>query len=101
MFAFEHAGIVPDVIVLSKAIGGSLPLSVVIYDKDLDQWNPGAHIGTFRGNQMAMAAGTATLKFIKETNLLDHVDQLGNRMQAHLKDIQKMYLLSVMFEEED
>ena len=55
----------PDVIVLSKAIGGSLPLSVVIYDQDLDQWNPGAHIGTFRGNQMAMAAGTATLKFIK------------------------------------
>ncbi|MFJ5963835.1 aspartate aminotransferase family protein [Bacillus sp. NPDC093026] len=89
MFAFEHAGIVPDVIVLSKAIGGSLPLSVVIYDKDLDQWNPGAHIGTFRGNQMAMAAGTATLKFIKETNLLDHVDQLGERMQASLKDIQK------------
>ncbi|MDR0121100.1 aspartate aminotransferase family protein [Bacillus pumilus] len=89
MFAFEHAGIVPDVIVLSKAIGGSLPLSVVIYDQDLDQWNPGAHIGTFRGNQMAMAAGTATLKFIKETNLLDHVEQLGDRMQAHLKDIQK------------
>ncbi|WP_353856164.1 aspartate aminotransferase family protein [Bacillus sp. Bos-x628] len=89
MFAFEHAGIVPDVIVLSKAIGGSLPLSVVIYDKDLDQWNPGAHIGTFRGNQMAMAAGTATLKFIKETNLLDHVEQLGERMQASLKDIQK------------
>ncbi|MFP3360322.1 aminotransferase class III-fold pyridoxal phosphate-dependent enzyme, partial [Planococcus sp. SIMBA_143] len=46
MFAFEHAGIVPDVIVLSKAIGGSLPLSVVIYDQDLDKWNPGAHIGT-------------------------------------------------------
>ncbi|WP_226567548.1 aspartate aminotransferase family protein [Bacillus stratosphericus] len=89
MFAFEHAGIVPDVIVLSKAIGGSLPLSVVIYDKDLDQWNPGAHIGTFRGNQMAMAAGTATLKFIKETNLLDHVEELGERMQDSLKDIQK------------
>lgn len=89
MFAFEHAGVVPDVIVLSKAIGGSLPLSVVIYDKDLDQWNPGAHIGTFRGNQMAMAAGTATLKYIKETNLLDHVEALGQRMQANLKDIQK------------
>ena len=50
MFAFEHAGIIPDVLVLSKAIGGSLPLSVVIYNKDLDLWSPGAHIGTFRGN---------------------------------------------------
>ncbi|MGE6630933.1 aspartate aminotransferase family protein [Bacillus sp. NPDC077027] len=89
MFAFEHAGIVPDVIVLSKAIGGSLPLSVVIYDKDLDKWNPGAHIGTFRGNQMAMAAGTATLKYIKETNLLDQVEKLGTSMQNSLKEIQK------------
>ena len=63
MFAFEHAGIIPDVIVLSKAIGGSLPLSVVIYDQDLDQWGPGAHIGTFRGNQMAMAAGSSCMSF--------------------------------------
>ena len=73
----------------------------MIYDKDLDQWNPGAHIGTFRGNQMAMAAGTATLKYIKETNLLDHVEALGQRMQANLKDIQNKCLLSVMCEEED
>ncbi len=50
LFAFEHAGIIPDVLVLSKAIGGSLPLSVVIYNEALDIWNPGAHIGTFRGN---------------------------------------------------
>ena len=57
MFAFEHADIVPDVIVLSKAIGGSLPLAVVVYDESLDVWQPGAHAGTFRGNQMAMAAG--------------------------------------------
>ncbi|WP_408010507.1 aspartate aminotransferase family protein [Pseudalkalibacillus sp. A8] len=90
-FAFEHAGIVPDVIVLSKAIGGSLPLSVVIYDKDLDQWGPGAHIGTFRGNQMAMAAGTATLQYIKENNLSEHADRMGDKLQAMLKELQKKY----------
>ncbi|HCI2762291.1 TPA: diaminobutyrate--2-oxoglutarate transaminase family protein [Pseudomonas aeruginosa] len=43
MFAFEHAGIVPDVVVLSKAIGGSLPLAVVVYREWLDKWQPGAH----------------------------------------------------------
>lgn len=41
LFAFEHAGIIPDVLVLSKAIGGSLPLSVVIYNSKLDVWKPG------------------------------------------------------------
>lgn len=89
MFAFEHAGIIPDVIVLSKAIGGSLPLSVVVYDRDLDQWAPGAHIGTFRGNQMAMAAGTATLKYMKENGILLHVEKAGAKFMQHLQDIQR------------
>ncbi|ARI76610.1 aspartate aminotransferase family protein [Halobacillus mangrovi] len=89
MFSFEHAGIVPDAFVLSKAIGGSLPLSVVVYDESLDTWEPGAHIGTFRGNQMAMAAGTATLKHVKE-NLLDvHAEKLGAHLLQSLKQIQQ------------
>ena len=46
---------------MSKAIGGSLPLAVIAYDQDLDVWSPGAHTGTFRGNTLAMATGTATL----------------------------------------
>ncbi|AOH57340.1 diaminobutyrate--2-oxoglutarate transaminase [Peribacillus muralis] len=89
MFAFEHAGIIPDVLVLSKAIGGSLPLSVVIYHKDLDVWTPGAHIGTFRGNQLAMAAGTASLKFMKQANLIEHAAKMGEKLQDILKDLQK------------
>ncbi len=86
-FAFEHASIVPDVIVSSKAIGGSLPLSVVIYDKEFDQWGPGAHIGTFRGNQMAMAAGTATMKYIKEHRLTEHAAEMGTRLMDALSHV--------------
>lgn len=89
LFAFEHAGIIPDVIVLSKAIGGSLPLSVVIYDRELDRWSPGAHIGTFRGNQMAMAAGTATLRFIKANDLVSHVGQVGDTLIRSLRHLQE------------
>jgi diaminobutyrate-2-oxoglutarate transaminase len=59
LFAVEHAGVVPDVLVLSKAIGGGLPLAVLVYAAALDRWPPGAHTGTFRGNQLAMAAGAA------------------------------------------
>ncbi|PWW32051.1 diaminobutyrate aminotransferase [Cytobacillus oceanisediminis] len=90
LFAFEHADIVPDVVVLSKAIGGSLPLSVVIYDKKLDKWSPGAHIGTFRGNQMAMAAGTATLRFVKENHLAEHAAALGNKLIQELSELQNL-----------
>ncbi|MFK4435258.1 diaminobutyrate-2-oxoglutarate transaminase [Paenibacillus sp. RC21] len=84
LFAFEHADIIPDVLVLSKAIGGSLPLSVVIYNEALDVWNPGAHIGTFRGNQMAMAAGLATLKYIKEHRIPDHAAARGEQLMGRL-----------------
>ncbi|TAN51159.1 MAG: aminotransferase class III-fold pyridoxal phosphate-dependent enzyme [Methylococcaceae bacterium] len=89
MYAFEHAGILPDVLVLSKAIGGGLPLSVVVYHQDLDRWQPGAHAGTFRGNQLAMAAGAATLRFIREHRLERHAAAMGERLLAHLQRIRQ------------
>ncbi|QFY44566.1 aminotransferase class III-fold pyridoxal phosphate-dependent enzyme [Candidatus Methylospira mobilis] len=88
MFAFERAGIEPDVVVLSKAVGGGLPLSVVVYHENLDRWQPGAHAGTFRGNQLAMAAGAATLRFIREHRLDHHAEIMGERLMNHLRCIQ-------------
>ncbi|MGQ3380941.1 aspartate aminotransferase family protein [Priestia endophytica] len=89
MFAFEHAGIEPDVLVLSKAIGGSLPLSVILYDRSLDQWEPGAHIGTFRGNQMAMATGQASLEYIKGHHLPEKAAENGAYFMKQLRAFQK------------
>ncbi|MDD0974083.1 aspartate aminotransferase family protein [Pseudomonas fontis] len=89
MFAFEHAGIVPDVVVLSKAIGGSLPLAVVVYREALDTWQPGAHAGTFRGNQMAMAAGSAVMRYLKEHDLAGHAEAMGERLREHLTVLQR------------
>jgi diaminobutyrate-2-oxoglutarate transaminase len=88
MFAFEHAGIIPDVVVLSKAFGGSLPLAVVVYHKDLDTWDPGAHCGTFRGNQLAMATGTATIRHIRENKLIENAATMGNLFKDLLGKIQ-------------
>ncbi|MFJ4903012.1 diaminobutyrate--2-oxoglutarate transaminase family protein [Streptomyces sp. NPDC088727] len=84
-WAVEHSGIVPDVMVLSKAIGGSLPLAVIVYRSELDTWQPGAHAGTFRGNQLAMAAGTATLAYVRENRLAERAGTLGARMLASLR----------------
>ncbi|NWC00079.1 aspartate aminotransferase family protein [Pseudomonas gingeri] len=89
MFAFEHAGIIPDVVVMSKAIGGSLPLAVMVYRDWLDTWAPGAHAGTFRGNQMAMAAGSAVMRYLKEHDLPAHATAMGARLTEHLRTLQR------------
>jgi diaminobutyrate-2-oxoglutarate transaminase len=83
-WAVEHSGVTPDVMVLSKAIGGSLPLAVIVYREELDAWQPGAHAGTFRGNQLAMAAGTATLAYVRENRLAERAAELGSRMLRQL-----------------
>lgn len=91
MFSFEHAGIIPDVIVCSKAVGGSLPMSVVIYKEELDQWQPGAHTGTFRGNQLAMAAGLATLRYIREQDVLHNVHLRSEQFMNQLNALKERY----------
>lgn len=88
-WAVDHSGIVPDVMVLSKAIGGSLPLAVIVYRDDLDVWPPGSHAGTFRGNQLAMAAGAATLAHVRENRLAERAADLGARMLGQLQDLAK------------
>ena len=89
LYSFEHSNITPDVIILSKAIGGGLPLAAIIYDKDLDVWKTGAHTGTFRGNTLAMATGLATLKVIQQEELLNNSVLMGKRLKQHLSEIQK------------
>jgi diaminobutyrate-2-oxoglutarate transaminase len=86
-WAVEHSGIVPDVMVLSKAVGGSLPLAVIVYREELDTWRPGAHAGTFRGNQLAMAAGAATLVHVRRNGLAERAAELGARMLAELRGL--------------
>ena len=90
-FAFQHAGVVPDVLVLSKAIGGGLPLSVIVYRDALDTWQPGAHAGTFRGNQLAMATGLAALRFIRAERLDLHAAIMGERLMEKLRRLQQRH----------
>lgn len=87
LFAFEYADIIPDVILASKAIGGSQPMSVVIYNKELDKWTAGAHAGTFRGNQLAMAAGTVVLKRVTEPAFLKEVVAKGEYLKAEMEKL--------------
>lgn len=77
-FAFDQHGIAPDVVVASKGIGGlGMPAAIVLYDGRLDAWSAGAHTGTFRGNQLAFAAGVEAIRIIERDGLLENVTELG------------------------
>lgn len=87
-FAFEEAGIVPDILCLSKAIGGGLPMSLLVINKEHDTWKPGEHTGTFRGNQLAMISGGKALEIIERDNLVEHANIAGQYLRLGLEAIQ-------------
>lgn len=88
-FAFEEAGISPDILCLSKAIGGGMPMSILVFNKKVDTWRPGEHTGTFRGNQLAMVSGAKALEIIERDNLVEHANIVGQYLRLGLENIQK------------
>jgi len=88
MFSWEHTGSVPDIMTMSKALGGvGFPISAVAYRKELDTWPPGKHIGTFRGNMIAYAAGAAAIGFMRQHALADHAARIGDVMLGLLREL--------------
>ncbi len=88
LFAFQAAGIEPDVLVLSKAVGGGFPISLILFREELNLWPPGAHAGTFRGNQLAMVAGQRTMEILLEEDLLENVRGVGAYFRTELERLQ-------------
>ena len=88
MWAFEHAGIVPDVVVIAKSIANGLPLSAIVSSRDLqERWGRGAHGSTYAGNPVACAAGLAVLETIREEGLLANAVARGAELKAGLERI--------------
>lgn len=87
-FAFEQYGIEPDVIIASKALSGiGAPVAIIVYDERLDVWAPGAHTGTFRGNQLAFAAGVETIRIFQRDDVLRNVRQRGAQIARALDEV--------------
>ncbi|MBN2049771.1 MAG: aspartate aminotransferase family protein [Spirochaetales bacterium] len=90
MFAFEYSGIVPDIVTMSKALGGvGFPISAIAYRESLNTWPAGKTIGTFRGNMVAFAAGNAALKFMVREEIPARAAALGEKVLSGLKEIEK------------
>ena len=89
LWAFEHSGIVPDMIVTSKTLGGGIPLSAVIARGDiLGHWGPGAHVSTQAANVLACAAGNYVLDLISSDAFLDRVNEAGAHLMSGLSTLQ-------------
>ncbi len=92
-FSFEEAGIEPDIITLSKSLGGyGLPFAVVLMKPELDQWKPGEHNGTFRGNNLAFVTAKAAIEnYWSDNNFSDEIKRKGQYTSERLESIVSQY----------
>lgn len=90
-FAFMWSGIIPDVVVLSKSAGGSMPMALILYNPELDKWGAGTHTGTFRGNQLAMVTGKRVLKYMRENDFGGRVIEMGEYFRGELNRLKSRY----------
>jgi diaminobutyrate-2-oxoglutarate transaminase len=87
IWASEHANITPDIICISKSIGGGIPGSMIAYRAEYDKGlPPGFHLGTYRGNPVALAAGEAILRHLKTSDLLQRVTSAGSRIKRRFEE---------------
>lgn len=86
-FSFERADIVPDMVTLSKSIGGyGMPFALTLFKPELDIWAPGEHNGTFRGNQLAMVAAKAGLEFFNNNDIAAETKRKGQIVEKFLNE---------------
>jgi len=97
MFAFQHANIQPDGLILGKALGGGfMPVSCFLSSKEVMQWlNPGSHGSTFGGNPLAAAIGKRSLELLEEENLIENSRVLGDFFKTVLNSINSRVIKEV------
>ena len=92
LFAFERAGITPDIVSSAKGIGGGFPLGATLVTEKIGSVLPaGSHGSTYGSNPLAMAVGNAVLDLMLEEGRFAHVTQMGKLLMEGLADIQTRY----------
>ena len=87
-FSFENAGIKPDMVCLSKSIGGGNPMALLLIRPDVDVWSPGEHTGTFRGNSLAFVAAKELIdQYWSDDTLTQEVSRKSEIVLATLNQL--------------
>src|SRR5699024_516224 len=87
-FSFEPAGIEPDIICMSKSIGGyGLPMAITLIKPEHDIWGPGEHNGTFRGNNLAFIGATEALSYWENDDFSESVQEKGDFVSEKLSEL--------------
>ncbi len=90
LFAVEHYGIVPDLIIMAKSLAAGMPLSAVTGRADLmDAPHPGGLGGTYSGNPLACVAAIEAIQMIRQPEFLKRAEEVGGRIRGHLLDLQR------------
>jgi len=92
LFSYEHFGVEPDIMTLAKALAGGLPAGAMLASKKIARsFSPGTHASTFGGNPVVMAAGSAVLREMTTTGVLDNCARVGDYFYSRLNALQKRY----------
>ena len=92
LFAYEHAGIEPDIMPLAKALGGGIPVGAMVARADIaESLNLGTHGSTFGGNAVACAAGVAVIDTLLNGGVLENCQQMGAYFLTRLQALQEKY----------
>jgi 4-aminobutyrate aminotransferase len=88
MWAVEHTGVEPDILLSGKGIASGMPLGAMIAKDDKMTWTVGTHGSTYGGNPVACAAALATIDVIQEEQLMENADKVGSVLMEGLRDLQ-------------
>lgn len=90
LFAIEHWGVMPDIIVLAKGIASGLPLGAILARPEIMTWKPGSHATTFGGNPVACAAANVTLRLL-EAGSIDNAHKMGELLIYGLTQLSQQF----------
>jgi 4-aminobutyrate aminotransferase len=90
MFACEHAGVEPDILLVAKGLGSGMPIGAIVAREEVDTWGSGAHGSTFGGNPVCCAAALATLDLV-EGELAENAAKMGTRLLEGSRELARRH----------
>lgn len=91
-WACEHEGVTPDILCIAKTVGGGIPVSMIAYRDDLAPDLPaGFHLGTYRGNPLALAVGAESIRLLKEEDLIARAARRGSKLLHRFEELRSAH----------